>query len=174
MKSKLINITWLEYKGIIKEKPYESDIYNIAHINPIKVDQYKEIYKRVGSQYSWLGRSIMKDDDLKKIIANKKVEIYFIKKGSQSIGFFEIDYSSNYLKDKELRIVHFGLIREYIGKGLGIKLMNAAVTRAYYLNIDKIILQTNSLDHKRALPFYKKYGFEIFSEETKNILHKVS
>ena len=120
MKSKLINITWLEYKGIIKEKPYESDIYNIAHVNPIKVDQYKEIYKRVGSQYGWLGRAIMKDDDLKKIIANKKVEIHFIKKGSQSIGFFEIDYSSNYLKDKELRIVHFGLIREYIGKGLGV------------------------------------------------------
>ena len=141
MKSKLINITWLEYKGIIKEKPYESDIYNIAHINPIKVDQYKEIYKRVGSQYSWLGRTIMKDDDL---------------------------------KEKELRIVHFGLIREYNGKGLGVKLMNAAVTRAYYLNIDKIILQTNSLDNKRALPFYKKYGFEIFSEETKNILHKVT
>ena len=84
------------------------------------------------------------------------------------------NYSRDYLKDKELRIVHFGLIEKYIGKGLGIKLMNAAITRAYNLNIKKIILQTNSLDHKRALPFYKEYGFEVFAEETKNLIYAIN
>ena len=52
--------------------------------------------------------------------------------------------------------------------------MYAAFTRAYNLNIKKIILQTNSLDHKRALPFYKKYGFEVFAEETKNLIYAIN
>ena len=42
------------------------------------------------------------------------------------------------------------------------------------LGIDKIILQTNSLDHDRALPFYKRYGFKIFAEETKKIVYSVN
>ena len=174
MKSKLINIKWLEYKGKIIDKPYKSNVYEIIHSRLIQVDEYREIYKKVGSKYSWLGRSNMSNDDLEKIIPNKKVEIHLIKKGSKNIGFFEIDYSKDYLKKKELRIVHFGLIDSYIGKGLGVKLMNKAITRAYCLNIDKVILQTNSLDHPKALPFYKKYGFEIFSEETKDILYTVN
>ena len=44
MKSKLINITWLEYKGIIKEKSYKNDIYNFAHVNPIKVDHFNKLF----------------------------------------------------------------------------------------------------------------------------------
>ena len=52
--------------------------------------------------------------------------------------------------------------------------MDAAITRAYNLNIKKVILQTNSLDHKRALPFYKEYGFKVFAQETKNLIYAVN
>ena len=52
--------------------------------------------------------------------------------------------------------------------------MNNAITRIYYLGINKIILQTNSLDHDRALPFYEKYGFRVFAEEKKNIFYSVN
>ena len=174
MKSKSINITWLEYRGKIEKKPYGDDKYKISHHHSINIDEYKEIYEKVGKKYSWFGRSSMRSIDLKKIILNEKVEIHLIKKDRESIGFYEIDYTNDYLKEKELRIVHFGLVDKYIGNGLGIKLMNAAITRAYRLNIDKIILQTNSLDHKRALPFYKEYGFEIFATEKKDLIYAVN
>jgi len=174
MKSKLINITWLEYKGEIKKKPYDNIHYKIAHCNSIGIEEYKKIYHNVGRNHGWFGRSNMSNQDLEKIIFNKKVEIYLMKEGTKNIGFFEIDYTNDYIKDKELRIVHFGLIEGYIGKGLGIKLMDAAITRAYNLNIKKVILQTNSLDHKRALPFYKEYGFKVFAQETKNLIYAVN
>ncbi len=69
---------------------------------------------------------------------------------------------------------HFGLIDEYIARGFGLELMNNAITRICDLGINKIILQTNSLDHDRALPFYEKYGFKVFAEETKNIIYSVN
>ena len=52
--------------------------------------------------------------------------------------------------------------------------MNNAISRISELKIDKIILQTNSLDHHRALPFYKEYGFKVFAEETKKIIYSVA
>ena len=97
-----------------------------------------------------------------------------MKKNEKNIGFFELDYRNDYLKEKEIRIVHFGLIDEYIAKGFGLELMNNAITRICDLGINKIILQTNSLDHDRALPFYEKYGFKVFAEETKNIIYSVN
>ena len=44
MKSKLINITWLDYKGEIKKKPYDNIHYKIAHCNSIGIEEYKKIY----------------------------------------------------------------------------------------------------------------------------------
>ena len=156
MKSKSININWLEYKGSIKRIPKKNN-YKILHKKYISLVEYKKIYGEVGRKYNWLGRLNIEDSELRKIIHNPKVEIHLMQKKQKNIGFFELDYRNDYLKKKEVRIVHFGLIDEYIAKG-----------------IDKIILQTNSLDHDRALPFYKRYGFKIFAEETKKIVYSVN
>ena len=41
----------------------------------------------------------------------KKVEIYLMKEVTEKVlDFYEIDYTNDYIKDKELRIVHFGLV----------------------------------------------------------------
>ena len=173
MKSKSININWLEYKGSIKKIPKKNN-YEILHKKNISLAEYKKIYSEVGRKYNWLGRLNIEDNELRKIIHNSKVEIHLMQKKQKNIGFFELDYRNDYLKKKEVRIVHFGLIDEYIAKGFGLELMNNAITRIYELGIDKIILQTNSLDHDRALPFYKRYGFKIFAEETKKIVYSVN
>ena len=63
MKSKLINITWLEYKGEIKKKPYDNIHYKIAHCNSIGIEEYKKIYHNVGRNHGWFGRSNMSNQD---------------------------------------------------------------------------------------------------------------
>lgn len=160
---------------LVQLKKYQKkNNYEIYHYQNIELDEYKKIYNEVGRKYNWLGRLNIKDYELKKIIHDSKVEIHIMKKNKKNIGFFELDYRNDYLKEKEVRIVHFGLIDEYIAKGFGIELMNNAITRIYDLGINKIILQTNSLDHDRALPFYEKYGFRVFAEEKKNIFYSVN
>ena len=173
MKSKSINIKWLEFLGSIEKIPKKNN-YEIYHKQNIELDEYKKIYNDVGKKYNWLGRLNINDNELKKIIHDPKVEIHIMKKDEKNIGFFELDYRNDYLKEKEVRIVHFGLVHDYIAKGYGLELMNNAITRISALGINKIILQTNSLDHNRALPFYEKYGFKVFAEETKNIFYSVN
>ena len=138
MKSKSININWLEYKGSIKRIPKKNN-YKILHKKYISLVEYKKIYGEVGRKYNWLGRLNIEDNELRKIIHNSKVEIHLMQKKQKNIGFFELDYRNDYLKEKEVRIVHFGLIDEYIAKGFGLELMNNAITRIYELGIDKII-----------------------------------
>ena len=43
MKSKLINITWLEYKGEIKKKPYDNIHYKIPAATSMLSDDYDVI-----------------------------------------------------------------------------------------------------------------------------------
>ena len=64
MKSKIINIIWLEYKGEIKKKPYQDFNYRISHCTSVQIEEYKEIYHNVGKRHSWFGRSGMSNDDL--------------------------------------------------------------------------------------------------------------
>ena len=173
MKSKSINIKWLEFLGSIEKIPKKNN-YEIYHKQNIELDEYKKIYNDVGKKYNWLGRLNINDNELKKIIHDPKVEIHIMKKNEKNIGCVELDYRNDYLKEKEVRIVHFGLVDDYIAKGYGLELMNNAITRISALGINKIILQTNSLDHNRALPFYEKYGFKVFAEETKNIFYSVN
>jgi len=174
MKTQSINITWLEYKVEIRKLSKYGNYFKVLHHKMIQLNEYKDLYREVGIKYKWLGRTQMSNKKLEKIILDSEVEIHVMKKNNQNIGFFEIDYRKDYVKNGELRIVHFGLIEGFIGKGLGIKLMDAVISRSRELSIKKIILQTNSLDHSRALPFYKKYGFKVFSEEKKDIIYSVN
>ena len=54
MKSKSININWLEYEGSIKRKPKKNN-YEILHKKYISLAEYKKIYGEVGRKYNWLG-----------------------------------------------------------------------------------------------------------------------
>ena len=157
MTNQLINttVTWLKYKdNIVLEDQAANDDILIIKENKIPINEYKEIYKSVGYKYNWIGRLKINETELLKIIHNNSVEIYLMKKNKKKIGFLEIDYRSS----NEIKIVHLGIIENYIGKGYGKRLLNFAIKRAKKIGIKPLILQTNSLDHPNALIFYQKKG----------------
>ena len=86
MKSKSINIKWLEYKGEIKKTPLKKN-YEILHNDKINLAEYKKLYKDVGKKYSWLGRLNISNDELKKIIYDSKVEVHIMKKIEKILVF---------------------------------------------------------------------------------------
>ena len=143
MTNQLINttVTWLKYKdNIVLEDQAANDDILIIKENKIPINEYKAIYKSVGSKYNWIGRLKINETELLKIIHNNSVEIYLMKKNEKTIGFLEIDYRSS----NEIKIVHLGIIENYIGKGYGKRLLNFAIKRAKKIGIKPLILQTNS------------------------------
>lgn len=67
---------------------------------------------------------------------------------------------------REVQITKFGLVPEAVGRGLGGHLLTVATRLAWDLgDVDRVWLQTSSLDHPHALGNYRSRGFREFRVE---------
>ncbi len=71
--------------------------------------------------------------------------------------------------DREVEIAYFGLIPEYIGRGLGPALLDWALERAWSRRPRRVWLHTCSLDHPKALAVYRQAGFEEFDRQVVSV-----
>ena len=163
-------VTWLKYTGYEKENlsVIKNDI-NILKKKNITTALYKKIYRKIGLNYNWISRLKLSEEELKRIIHDNNVDIYFMIKENKVIGFLEMDYRSL----KEVKIVHLGVVNSFIGKGYGKKLLKFAIKRSKEIDIRPLILQTNSLDHPRALIFYQKNGFQVYARRNAKVIKGV-
>jgi len=127
--------------------------------NPVAAE-YLEIYKAVGSAWGWTGRLLKTTEELTEILQSESNEIWLLLFENEVVGFFELVRSKS---DTEL--VYLGLKPEWIGKGLGQKLIKASVHVAGQ-NGEKVWLHTCERDHSSALQAYLKAGFRIEKEIT--------
>ncbi|HEY1324473.1 MAG TPA: GNAT family N-acetyltransferase [Streptosporangiaceae bacterium] len=67
----------------------------------------------------------------------------------------------------EVEIETFGLLPEFVGKGLGGFALTLGVRQAWEVapSVNRVWLHTSSLDHPRALPNYHRRGFRTFKTE---------
>jgi len=121
-------------------------------------DAYLELYKEVGSVWGWTGRLLMPREELAKILNSVHNEVWLFKVENEVAGFFELVRS-----EKETEMVYLGLKPGWIGKGLGQKLIQAAVAKSGQ-NGEKVWLHTCERDHESALKAYQKAGFKIERE----------
>ncbi|GAB2677628.1 GNAT family N-acetyltransferase [Kribbella swartbergensis] len=67
----------------------------------------------------------------------------------------------------DLEIETFGLVPEFVGKGLGGYALTLGIQQAWALApaVNRVWLHTSSLDHPHALPNYHRRGFRTFKTE---------
>ena len=73
----------------------------------------------------------------------------------------ELDFRA----DGTANIAYFGLMPEAIGKRLGYFFLYQACISAWVQPISKLLVNTCTLDHPRALPLYQRMGFSPYSRE---------
>src|SRR4051812_33600069 len=88
---------------------------SIVHALRPTVRYYRFLYDAVGAEYHWRGRKILSDADLAVILADPRNEVYVLHVDGVPAGFAELDRR---VAD-EIELVQFGLMREFIGQGLG-------------------------------------------------------
>jgi ribosomal protein S18 acetylase RimI-like enzyme len=125
--------------------------------NP-SVDEYLEIYKAVGSVWGWTGRLLKTPNELAEILKSVNNEVWLFRVENEVAGFFELVRAED-----ETELVYLGLKPNWIGKGLGQKLILSAVSVAGQ-NEHKVWLHTCERDHPSALQAYLKAGFKIEKE----------
>ena len=124
---------------------------------------YRYLYDTVGEPWLWFERRAMADEDLARLIQDERIEIYVLNVDGEPAGFAELD--RRYPPDIEL--TYFGLMPDFIGKGLGRYLLTWALDTAWNQAPERLWVSTNTLDHPKALPLYQRCGFRPFKQENK-------
>ena len=138
----------------------------VKKINP-DFQLNKFFYKQVGKKHRWLDRLSWSDEKWINYISNKNLETYLITEKEDLAGFFELLYNPEL---KETEISYFGLLEEYIGKGIGGYALSEAIKRCFKKDIKRVWLHTCTLDHPNALKNYIARGMTVFKKENINIL----
>lgn len=94
-------------------------------------------------------------------LKNPNIVTWVAYQGATPVGYFELQKQVH----GDTEIVYFGLLPEFVGKGLGKALLEDAISKAWELADKRIWLHTCSLDHPSALPNYLQRGFSLFKEE---------
>ena len=122
---------------------------------------YRELYDRVGQPWLWYERRLLSDDALAALLRGSRHELHVARDDDGDlVGYFELDGDE---------LVFFGLTLEHIGRRIGPWLLDRAVDRGFARGSRRLTLNTNTVDHPRALATYLKAGFRIVRRETKEL-----
>ena len=159
---------FLELKNIknLKSNSIKQNKFVIKKIEP-NFQLNKFFYKQVGKKHRWIDRLSWSDEKWVNYISNKNLETYVISEKNDLAGFFELLYNPEL---KETEISYFGLLEEYIGKGIGGYALSIALKKSFEKQIKRVWLHTCTLDHPNALKNYIARGMTVFKKEKINIL----
>ncbi len=119
------------------------------------LENFRQLFRAVGSNLMWFSRLIMADDKLVAILGNPEIESYALMRDGKALGLLELNFADM----PHCELAFFGLVPEAIGGGLGRALMDESVRRAWARPITRYWVHTCTFDAPEALPFYIRSGF---------------
>lgn len=122
-------------------------------------EAYRALFRSIGKDLLWFSRLLMTDEKLLDTLSNAGTESFELKRGNTVIGILELSFRE--MPDCELSF--FGLVPSEVGSGLGRILIDESIRRAFAKPISRFWLSTCTLDHPKALGFYRKAGFTPYA-----------
>lgn len=155
--------TYLE----LRERPADAadvswpDGVSLSREAPCSVALARALYVAVGRAYQWYDREAWTDERLAAHLADPNVAVWVLRNSGRPIGYFELARGEN----ESVEIAYFGLVPAAQGKGLGKRLLEAAIRVGFATPASRVWLHTCTLDHAAALPNYRARGFVPFRTE---------
>jgi ribosomal protein S18 acetylase RimI-like enzyme len=116
---------------------------------------YTYLYEQVGRDHHWTSR-LLPEKRLAAEIHAPGIAVHVLYADGAPAGWFELDWAR---KPGETRLVHFGLLPDFRGRGLAPYLLSEALAAGFAVGNAVMTLETNTLDHPRALQLYQEAGF---------------
>jgi len=120
------------------------------------------LHQAVGAEFRWGGRNNWDRERWAAYVERPALETWVAYVAGTPAGYFELERQD----DGSVRIVCFGLRRQFFGRGWGGPLLTIACTQAWRLGANRVWLTTCSHDHPHALQNYLDRGFKLISEHT--------
>jgi GNAT superfamily N-acetyltransferase len=127
-------------------------------------DFWRHLYSTVGEAYRWVDRLPWSDDDIRAYLSDLAVSLWILTVDGTVAGYFELRHDAA-VSQPSTEIAYFGLLPEFLGRGLGGYLLTEAVDRAWADGARRVWLHTCSFDHPSAIQNYLDRGFTVFKTE---------
>ncbi|MBP5972120.1 GNAT family N-acetyltransferase [Brasilonema sp. CT11] len=165
MKSIEVTRTHLQMRSPDEHKPVKIVGDDRAHVTQVfdcPASFYRYLYCEVGREYHWVYRRSWTDEQIQTHLSQPSISLWVFYYTGAPSGYFELEQ----YEDGSVEIIYFGLLKEYIGRGLGKYLLTIAIEQAWKKATHHISVHTCTLDHPAALSNYLKRGFKPFEQET--------
>ena len=128
----------------------------LRRMHPPMLDDYRALFRRVGSTWLWFSRLLRDDASLATIIHDSEVHVFAVDDANgEAVGLLELDYREAHACE----LAFVGLVPERSGQGHGKWLLAEAVKRAWRPGVTRVHVHTCSLDHPAAISAYRRAGF---------------
>ena len=160
-KSETLVTTYLEMRSREQLRPARAD-------GPLVVREQierdwrfnREMYFRVGEQWRWIDKRPWTDVQWKDYSEAEQLRTFAAYRADSLVGYYELHQS-----DEGVEIAYFGLLPEFIGRGLGGALLTSAIEAAWSMSPDRVWVHTCNRDHPQALANYQARGMTIYKVE---------
>jgi GNAT superfamily N-acetyltransferase len=139
----------------------------VERLDPASLPLLRSTYARIGAPHGWFGRLAWSDQRWEAWLSRPGVQPWIARVGGEVAGMVELELQPG----GDVEIVVFGLVPEFVGRGLGGHLLTSGARLAWEAEhpegapTRRVWLHTSSRDHPNARPNYERRGFRAFRTE---------
>lgn len=149
-------VTTLEMTRRPPLRPVPPSPLRLQHWKRSTAERYRTLFRRVGTRWLWFSRLRLDDAALLAIIHDPHVQVFAaVDPAGVEVGMVELDFRMAPV----CGLAYLALVPELAGRGLGRWLMAETLARAWTKDVERVVVNTCTLDHPGALGFYRAQGF---------------
>ncbi|MBI2825652.1 MAG: GNAT family N-acetyltransferase [Planctomycetia bacterium] len=119
------------------------------------------MYVAVGRDWHWRERLVWSRERWLEYMGRAELETHVAYVEGTPAGYFEQELQPG----DNVEIVNFGMLPQFVGRGLGGHMLVRAVERGWERGAKRVWLHTCTLDHPTALAHYQARGFRLFDKK---------
>jgi GNAT superfamily N-acetyltransferase len=164
--------TYLEMRSPGQLRPKRADAR--FHVQELKRRDWRfnrDMYLRVGEQWDWSDKRPWTDQQWKDYATAPELETFAAYYDDALAGYYELRRreSGPDGENQGVEIAYFGLLPEFIGRGLGGALLTSAIEQAWSrcggIASKRVWVHTCNRDHPQALANYQARGLVVYRVE---------
>lgn len=119
------------------------------------------LYQTAGGDWHWIDRLPWTREEWLEHLERAGHETWVAYLAGTPAGYFELERQ----EQGNVEIGYLGLLPSFLGRGLGGRLLTAAIERAWAMGAKRVWVHTCSLDHPAALANYQARGMRVYKDE---------
>jgi GNAT superfamily N-acetyltransferase len=164
MRTEPLITTYLEMRSRDQLRPKRSDTrFQVREKTERDWRFNRDLYFCVGDQWDWIDKRSWADDQWKEYATAPELRTFAAYYDDALAGYYELR------RDREagIEIAYFGLLPEWIGRGLGGALLTSAIEETWSMDPkpSRVWVHTCNRDHPQALTNYQARGMVVYKVE---------